>query len=206
MAALDPASIDQRDADTVSTAVLTAMWSVDTTTDHDQRDAALRAAGWLSPEYLAELRDGPQVGTDAAWATWAAHRARTRASLTEGRDTRPPDTATQADRQWQLTVTPHRRRRLARRAPRHDGVRRPRTPQAQRPLARHGRHPALARESRGARKPGRAKAGAKGPKARGPGEERPRARRAGGEGAGAEERRRVKTPWPAPSREPATAR
>ncbi|MFB9475763.1 hypothetical protein ACFFR3_40265 [Nonomuraea salmonea] len=106
VAALDPASIDQRDADTVSTAVLTAMWSVDTTTDHDQRDAALRAAGWLSPEYLAELRDGPQVGTDAAWATWAAHRARTRASLTEGRDTRPPDTATQADRQWQLTVTP----------------------------------------------------------------------------------------------------
>ncbi|MET8865634.1 hypothetical protein ABZW11_22075 [Nonomuraea sp. NPDC004580] len=106
VAALDPASIDQRDADAVSTAVLTAMWSVDTTTDHDQRDAALRAAGWLSPEYLAELRDGPQVGTDAAWATWAAHRARTRASLTEGRDTRPPDTATQADRQWQLTVTP----------------------------------------------------------------------------------------------------
>ncbi|GAB2938565.1 hypothetical protein GCM10027203_45000 [Nonomuraea fastidiosa] len=101
-----PGSIDQRDADAVGTAVLTTMWTVDTTVDRDQRDAALRAAGWLSPEYLAELRDGPQPGTDAAWTTWAAHRARTRPTLTEGSDTRPPDTATHADRQWQLTVTP----------------------------------------------------------------------------------------------------
>ena len=102
----EPGSIDQRDADAVGTAVLTTMWTIDTTVDRDQRDAALRAAGWLSPEYLAELRDGPQPGTDADWTTWAAHRARTRPALTVGSDTRPPDSATHADRQWQLTVTP----------------------------------------------------------------------------------------------------
>ncbi|PZG22362.1 hypothetical protein [Nonomuraea aridisoli] len=105
-AAPDPGTIDQRDADAVSTAVLTTMWSIDTTADRDQRDAVLRAAGWLSPDYLADLRTAPRVGTDAAWTTWAAHRARTRPTLTAGRDTRPPDTATHAYRQWQLAVTP----------------------------------------------------------------------------------------------------
>ncbi|SDI76692.1 hypothetical protein [Nonomuraea jiangxiensis] len=105
-AALDPGTIDQRDADAVSAAVLTAMWSIDTTTDRDQRDAVLRAAGWLTPAYLADLRTGPQVGTDAAWAAWAAQRAHTRPAITAGHDARPPDTATHADRQWQLTVTP----------------------------------------------------------------------------------------------------
>ncbi|MFI7615677.1 hypothetical protein ACIBP6_31085 [Nonomuraea terrae] len=106
LATPDPDTIDQRDADAVSTAVLTTMWSIDTTTDRDQRDAVLRAAGWLSPAYLADLRTGPRVGTDAAWTTWAAHRAHTRPALTAGRDTRPPDTATHAYRQWQLAVTP----------------------------------------------------------------------------------------------------
>lgn len=101
-----PGTVDQRDADAVSAAVLTTMWRIDTTADRDQRDAVLRAAGWLSPAYLADLRAGPKVGTDAAWTTWAAHRARTKPALTAGRDQRPPDTATHADRQWQLTVTP----------------------------------------------------------------------------------------------------
>jgi len=82
------------------------MWRIDTTTDRDQRDAVLRAAGWLSPAYLADLRAGSQVGTDAAWTGWAAHRARTEPSLIAGRDQRQPDTATHADRQWRLTVTP----------------------------------------------------------------------------------------------------
>lgn len=98
--------IDQRDADAVSAAVLTTMWRIDTTTDRDHRDAVLRAAGWLSPAYLADLRAGSQVGTDAAWTGWAAHRARTEPSLVAGRDQRQPDTATHADRQWRLTVTP----------------------------------------------------------------------------------------------------
>jgi hypothetical protein len=101
-----PRKIDQRDADAVSAAVLTTMWRIDTTTDRDQRDAVLRAAGWLSPAYLADLRAGSQVGTDAAWTGWAAHRARTEPSLIAGRDQRQPDTATHADRQWRLTVTP----------------------------------------------------------------------------------------------------
>ncbi|MCA2180947.1 hypothetical protein LDL08_32680 [Nonomuraea glycinis] len=82
------------------------MWRIDTTTDSDQRDAVLRAAGWLSPAYLADLRAGSQVGTDAAWTGWAAHHARTEPSLIAGRDQRQPDTATHADRQWRLTVTP----------------------------------------------------------------------------------------------------
>ncbi|WP_157254805.1 hypothetical protein [Nonomuraea typhae] len=100
------AGTDDTAPDAVSAAALTAMWSIDTATDHDPRAAALRASPWLSPAYLAALRSDPSPGTDATWTTWAAHRARTQVNLAPGHDQRPADTATTAYRQWSLTITP----------------------------------------------------------------------------------------------------
>ncbi|MFC7650616.1 hypothetical protein ACFQX6_67385 [Streptosporangium lutulentum] len=83
------------------------MWAADTTADTGWHQATLRAAAYLAPAYLAQLRaQGPARDPGAEWRIWARHRAYLRPQLRPGRDEHPPDTATQALRQWLLTLTP----------------------------------------------------------------------------------------------------
>jgi hypothetical protein len=93
--------------DGVARAALEAMWSVDTATDHGWRDAELRAAPYLAPSYLAELRAAPAtVNPGGEWTLWSTHRARTSALARPAGDAPPPDTATRAQRQDLVTLTP----------------------------------------------------------------------------------------------------
>lgn len=83
------------------------MWTMDTTTDTGEQQADLRAAPYLSPNYLTELREAtPRPAPDADWRTWSAHRAFTVVTLEAAHDDQPPDTPGAAHRQWGLTVTP----------------------------------------------------------------------------------------------------
>ncbi|CAL9590534.1 hypothetical protein SUDANB145_05216 [Streptomyces sp. enrichment culture] len=105
-----PADVDQRDADAVARGALTVMWTFDTTADSGPHDAAVRAAdaGWLTEAYANRLRaHSPRSAPDVQWRDWADHRVRTVVTLKKTEDAaRPPDTGTEAWRQWAVTTTP----------------------------------------------------------------------------------------------------
>ncbi|GAA4788374.1 hypothetical protein [Streptomyces ziwulingensis] len=105
-----PGDIDRTDADAVSKGALTALWTFDTTVDRGPHDAELRAAdaGWLTKAYAERLRarEQPPVA-GAEWQTWADHQARTTVVPESTPDAaQPPDTDTEAWRQWIVTATP----------------------------------------------------------------------------------------------------
>ncbi len=103
----DPARVDRRDPDAVSAAALAATWASDTAIDVSPHDAALRAAPYLTANYLARLQaTPPRAAPGAAWASWAAHRAHIHVALRELREDPPVDTASLARRQWAVTTTP----------------------------------------------------------------------------------------------------
>ncbi|MEU3255663.1 hypothetical protein [Streptomyces sp. NPDC006997] len=108
-----PADVDQRDADAVARGALTALWTYDTVTDGGPHDAGVRAAdaGWLTPAYARRLRDHqPRSVPGARWREWAGHRAVTEVTLERAADAAiPPDTGTEAWRQWTVTAAPHGR-------------------------------------------------------------------------------------------------
>ncbi|MEU1132622.1 hypothetical protein ABZ383_22635 [Streptomyces sp. NPDC005900] len=105
-----PDSVDQADPTAVSRAALIVMFSYDTALDTSHNDAARRAAdaGWCTPEYAAELRAASAYsGPGAEWTRWAQHRAYGVPKLTAVREAgQPRDTATNAYRQWIVSVTP----------------------------------------------------------------------------------------------------
>ncbi|MFJ2818042.1 hypothetical protein [Streptomyces sp. NPDC087294] len=107
------ADVKRTDADAVSKGALKALWTYDTTVDSGPVAAGVRAAdaGWLTAEYGLQLRSqqGGSVSS-AQWREWAGHRAYTTVALSAADDAaRPPDTGTEAWRQWIVTTTPHGR-------------------------------------------------------------------------------------------------
>lgn len=105
-----PSSVKGDDPEAVSQAVITIQWTMDTSIDNSRHDAALRAAPFLEPQYLAALKAHPPVAAPGAeWAEWARHRAYTTVATRALHDERPEDSATEAHRQWLVTTTPHGR-------------------------------------------------------------------------------------------------
>lgn len=105
-----PSSVKGDDPEAVSRAVVTIQWTVDTSIDNSRHDAALRAAPFLEPAYLAFLKAHPPVAAPGAeWAEWTRHRAYTTVATRALHDERPADSATEARRQWLVTTTPRGR-------------------------------------------------------------------------------------------------
>lgn len=109
----DPYSLDADDPTTVSCAVLTLLWTTDTTIDppqQGQHTASLRAAAttYVTPRLAARLRAEPAIPAPGRiWATWAAHHAYNRVQLSRAHDDgAPPDTASRALRQWKIMIVP----------------------------------------------------------------------------------------------------
>ncbi|MFG3253219.1 hypothetical protein [Streptomyces sp. NPDC048172] len=105
-----PGDVEQTDADEMSRGALKALWTFDTTVDRRPQDAELRTAeaGWLTGAYADRLRahrSRPVPG--AQWQQWDDHRAYTTVGLKQTQDAaKPPDTETEAWRQWTVTATP----------------------------------------------------------------------------------------------------
>lgn len=101
-----PAAVDWASPSSVSAAAVRTMWTMDTAIDTSQYQAELRAAGYLTSGYLAQLRAArPVADPGEQWDTWAKHKAYTRVQLLAERGDVPPDTATTAYRQWGITAT-----------------------------------------------------------------------------------------------------
>ncbi|MFE9889287.1 hypothetical protein [Streptomyces scopuliridis] len=109
-----PQDIDQTDADAVGEGTLTPLWTYDTTTDSGPHDVELCAteAGWLPGAYAGQVRaHRPRSVPGAQWREWAGHRARTTVAVKKTADAaKPPDTGTEACRQWTVTATPEEER------------------------------------------------------------------------------------------------
>jgi hypothetical protein len=110
-----PEEVDRTDADAVSRGALTTLWTFDTTTDRGPHSAEVRAAdaGWLTGAYAEQLRmRQPHPVLSAQWQEWAGHHARTTVVPERTPDAaQPPDTDTEAWRQWTVTATPSGRDR-----------------------------------------------------------------------------------------------
>lgn len=108
-----PAHADADGPTRVSRAVLTLLWTLDTTIDHQpqgQHAASLRAAATtcVTAGFAARLRLEPAIPAPATtWAAWSAHRAYLRVHLSAAHDDgAPPDTAERVLRQWKIVAVP----------------------------------------------------------------------------------------------------
>lgn len=102
----DPRAVDHTDATAVAEAALITMWTVDSATDHGQRDAYLRALPYLTDEHAARVRADP--ATPPLPDEWRRHRAYARVTVERlpTEEGAPADTTTAIYRQWQITVRP----------------------------------------------------------------------------------------------------
>lgn len=99
--------VDRSDPDAVTEAVLTTVFTSDTTADQGPNDAAARAVGLLTPQFSAAVVGTPPVrGPGAQWLDWAARGVRLTPTLQALPDDRPDDTATAAYRIYLVTQTP----------------------------------------------------------------------------------------------------
>ncbi len=95
------------DPDVVARAALTATWTSDTALDTSPADAARRALPWLGGALARTVAAAARpIAPGATWNTWAAHHAHTVVVVAPVSDEHPPDTASTADREYLLTVTP----------------------------------------------------------------------------------------------------
>lgn len=105
-----PDDVDQADADEIGEGAVTALWTFDAAADSGPHDAQLRAAdaGWLTEAYAERLRaHEPRSVPGAQWQEWAEHGARTGVVPRKTEDAaKPPDSDTEAWRQWTVTATP----------------------------------------------------------------------------------------------------
>lgn len=102
-----PAAINRTNPSAVAEAALVALDSYDTQIDNGPNGAARRAVPWLSQTFAgAVMRDRPVSGAGAEWTEWASHRAYVTPTLSAGEDQSPPDSATTALRQYEVTLTP----------------------------------------------------------------------------------------------------
>ncbi|MFB4319795.1 hypothetical protein [Actinomadura sp. 21ATH] len=100
-----PRQVDQKDATALSKAALTVMYTVDSTVDTGLRDAKLRAARYLTPEYTAKVRAEPGQYAPADWQRHRAYLA-VRLKPLKPEAGAPADAPTTAHRQWEMTTTP----------------------------------------------------------------------------------------------------
>jgi hypothetical protein len=100
-----PGRIDQRDATALSKGALTLMHTVDSTVDAGMRDAKLRAAAYLTPDYTTKLKAEPPQYLPGEWRRHRAYLA-VRLKPLPREAGAPPDGPTAAYRQWEMTTTP----------------------------------------------------------------------------------------------------
>lgn len=104
---VDPATINQRDADAVGQAALTDLYRHDTSIDASPIDALRRSVPWLSARYQKAVTAAQPHGGGSSWTSWAAHNAYTQVTATLEHDYgQPADTTTVASRVYAVTVTP----------------------------------------------------------------------------------------------------
>jgi hypothetical protein len=101
----DLREIDQKDATAVSKAILTTMYSADSTVDAGLRDAKLRATSHLTPEYAAKIKAEPRQYIPEEWRQRRVYLAVRLTPLPLERGA-PSDGPTAAYRQWAMTTTP----------------------------------------------------------------------------------------------------
>jgi hypothetical protein len=94
--------------DTVAAEALAVMFRWDTGRDSGPATATRRALAFLAPPMSSAVITSPPVASPGAqWNTWAAHHATLTPAITPGSDDRPPDTADQAYRQFEITQAVH---------------------------------------------------------------------------------------------------
>jgi hypothetical protein len=100
-----PRRVDQKDATALSKAALTVMYMVDSTVDAGLRDAKLRAARYLTRDYMAKLKAEPKQYVPGDWRQHRAYLA-VRLKPLRREAGAPSDGPTAAYRQWEMTTTP----------------------------------------------------------------------------------------------------
>lgn len=97
------------DATGAAEAMLEANFTSNTTIDTTPFDATRRALAWYAPAAAAKvLAEAPTGPVGAEWITWTDHKVVTHATVQVNTDPgAPPDTATTADRQFNVLVAPH---------------------------------------------------------------------------------------------------
>jgi len=104
---VDPATINQSDADAVGQAALTDMYRHDTSIDASPTDALRRSMPWLSARYQKTVTAAQPHGGGSSWTSWATHKAYTQVTVTLEHDYgQPADTTTVASRVYAVTITP----------------------------------------------------------------------------------------------------
>jgi len=100
--------VDWSNPQDVAAAMLSALWSLDTTTTASSQTTEMRASAYCTPTYGAQLRTlAPGAPPDGTWTLWAAHRATTTVALSAAPDAGAPvDTPTRAYVEDVATVSP----------------------------------------------------------------------------------------------------
>jgi len=100
--------VDWSSAQDVAAAMLTALWTVDTTQDRSLYAAQVRASIYFSHAYGAELRDlQPGAPPDGTWTLWASQRVATTVAITPAPESGAPvDSPAAAYVEDVATVTP----------------------------------------------------------------------------------------------------
>ncbi len=100
------AGVNTADPSAVAVAAAQTTYRWDTRIDQAPIDAERRASTWLAPQLVAQLQPAT-AGAGAAWNTLAAHQGWSSTTAVVDSAPRPPDTATTADRQVNVTQTFH---------------------------------------------------------------------------------------------------
>ncbi len=67
-----PVGVDWSNPADVASAMVTTLWSVDTTKDASTFEAQVRASAYCTTAYASELRQSPEAPPDGTWTLWAA--------------------------------------------------------------------------------------------------------------------------------------
>lgn len=100
------AGVSTADPSSVAMAAAQTTYRWDTHIDTAPVDAERRAAPWLTPALVAQLQPAT-AGAGASWNTLAAHQGWSSTTAVLDSAPRPPDTATTADRQVNVTQAFH---------------------------------------------------------------------------------------------------
>lgn len=102
-------TVNRSDPTAVAEAMLDTTFRSNTTTDTSPYTAVKRSLAWFTPAAAARvLASAPTSPVGAEWITWTAHEVTTSVAVHINTDPgAPADTATSADRQFNVTVTPH---------------------------------------------------------------------------------------------------
>ena len=98
--------VDSSDPSSVALAAAQTTYRWDTGIDQAPIDAERRGAAWLTPALVAQLQPAT-AGAGAVWNALAAHQGWSSTTAVIDSAPRPPDTASTADRQVNVTETFH---------------------------------------------------------------------------------------------------